>query len=93
MTQVDYNIRDEVTREMLTKSMHDVYKLPKGNISKLAPFMTMKEKDLVSEVEKIGGIVTDVKSFTISKRRYKRVRAKMLAKQLKTSITFNHDNI
>ncbi len=72
MTTVDYSDKNN---ELAT--VQEMYQIPKNEVN---PFITVldKEQEIVNHIKSIGGEVKSINSETISKRRFKRRRAKEL---------------
>ena len=76
MTSVEYS--DKNNNEALIQEMHQI---PKEVKPLTAIFQ--KEQEIVKHIEDNGGVVTTIHSETISKRRFKRRRAKELKRLAK----------
>lgn len=80
MTEVFY--KEDFLKEDLSV-LRDVYKVPKATLKEQAKFIKAKEEELVKQITSTGKKVHHVITTGICKRRYKRVRAKLMKKAFK----------
>lgn len=77
MTSVEYSDRNG-----MECVLEEMYELPKKESSPLTTIF-QKEQEIVKHIEDNGGVVKTISSCTISKRRFKRRRAKELKRLAK----------
>jgi len=77
MTSVEY-----LNMSGMECMLKEMYQLPKKESSPLATIFK-KEQEIVKHIEDNGGVVKTITSCTITKRRYKRRRAKELKRLAK----------